>query len=599
VSGARVRALFTLRCLWIWLPLGLAALASLNTLGAGFVWDDSHLIVTNTLVRQASPLPALATDFWQEGERSGFYRPLVSLSYFMEFRLWRLRPGGYHAANLAYHLGAVLAVTLAARALFPGLVAAAVAGIVFGVHPIHTESVAFISGRPDLFAGALLVGAFALYVRGRRRGRQSAGSVGLFAAALLSKEVALAFPLLLLAYETTIGDRAARDAAPSPPRLGRTLAPYLAVAAGYFCLRWLVLGAPFAWGLDHTGFGRRALVALNASGEYLRLLAVPWPPAPDRVADGTVSAWTVASLAALMVLVLGAAWSWRASRVPAFLLAWFLLTLLPASPLVPGRAPQVAERFLYIPSVAWAWLLGWAIGAAREAGWLASAAARRAAVAAGAVAVVAAVGLTAARNRDWRDESHLFRRMAASEPRSYLAPLNLGYLYVRAGDLPRAEAELQRALALRPQSPPALLGLALVESRRGDHDGAIRYAERARDLAPDRDSIHAQLGAIYGTAGRYAEAAASFRESVRRNPRRLESRANLAVALADAGRATEAAEALAEAERVLAAEGVRDPAELRMLAQVRERLFPEPSATRGGGPAARRRPEADMTRRAR
>jgi Flp pilus assembly protein TadD len=574
----------------------LAALAFLDTLGAGFVWDDKHLIVGNTLVRQASPLPALASDFWQEGERTDFYRPLVSLSYFAEFRLWGLWPGGYHAANLVYHLAAVFAVTWAARALFGGAPAAMVAGIVFAIHPIHTESVAFISGRPAVLAGAFLAGAFVLYARARRLNRRaSAGSLVLFAAALLSKEIAVAFPLILVAWELTRPVAVATlppetSAGPAARRLGGRLAPYLALAGAFFCLRWLVLGVPIARGLDRTGFGARSIFALNAFGEYLRLLVLPWPPAPDRVADGAFSTWTIGALAALALIVVGLAWSWRFSRIPSFLFAWFLLTLLPASPLVPGRAPQIAERFLYAPLIAWGWLLGWGTAAAWERGWLRTPARRRVALVAAGVAVAGAIGLTALRNRDWRDEYHLFTRMAASEPRSYLAPLNLGHLHVHAGDPGRAVAEFRRALELRPESPPVLLGLALVESRLGAHERAIRYAERARDLAPQGDLIHAQLGAIYGIAGRYPEAAASFKESVRRNPRRLEARANLAVALADAGRLPEAAEALAEAERVLAAEGVRHPAEAQMLEQVRRRLVPEPSASQGWGPAARRRP---------
>ncbi len=563
----------------LFLPLVLGTLAYVNTLAFGFVWDDKHLIVGNTLVRQASPLPALLTDFWQEGERTDFYRPLVSLAYFLEFRAWKLWPGGYHAANLAYHLGATLAVTWAARLLFASPLAGLIAGVVFAVHPIHTESVAFVAGRPDVLAGGLLVGALALFVRSRRLTRRlSIGSLALCGGALLSKETALVLPLILVAYELTMGDEAGSGSggASAPPRsLARRLSglwPYAATTAAYLCLRWVVLGTPVGRSLDRTGFGARTLIALNALGDYLRLLLIPYPAVPDRLPDRSFSAHTIVTLAVLALVVAALVGSWRSSRTPAFLLAWFLLTLLPASPLVAGRPPQVAERFLYVPSVAWAWLAGWAGAGLWASAWLRQPGARRAAVAAAAGLAVCAVGLTCVRNLDWRDEYHLFTRMAASEPRSYLAPVNLGHLYVHAGRPAEAEAEFRRALGIRPNSAPALLGMALVESRLGAHDVAIRYAERARDVAPQGDLIHAQLGAIYGIAGRYPEAAASFRESVRRNPRRLEARANLAAALADAGRPAEAVDALAEAERVLAAEAYQDPADVQMLAHVRQRL---------------------------
>lgn len=562
--------------LWpVWVPLLLGAAAYLTTLAFGFVWDDKHLIVHNTLIRQASALPALLSDFWQEGEHSGFYRPLVSLSYFVEFRLWRLSPAGYHAANLAYHLLATLAVTWAAQLLSASSLAALVAGTVFALHPVHTESVAFISGRPDVLAGAFLVASFALYVWGlRRTGRVPGWSVALFAAALLCKETALALPAVVAAW-AFLAPEGPPDAGRAPGllhRLGRLLWPYLATAGGYFCLRWVVLGAPLGVPGYQASPGARAVIALNALGDYLRLLVLPFPPAPDRLPDRALSAHSLAALAALALLAAAAAWSRRRSRLPAFLLAWFLLTLLPASPLVPGRPPQLAERFLYIPSVAWAWGLGLGAVALRNSRWLERPARRRAAGLAGVVLAASAAGATAIRSLDWRDEYHLFSRMAASEPRSYLAPLNLGGLALQTGALDQAESEFDRALRLRPNSAPALLGLAFVESRRGDHERAIRYAERARDLAPEGDLVYAQLGAIYGLAGRYAEAATSFRESIRRNPRRLQARGNLVAALADAGRLAEARDALAAAELQLTAESYQDPADIQMIEQLRRRV---------------------------
>lgn len=555
------------------LPLALGVLAYAGVLGSGFVWDDKHLIVSNTLLRQASPLPAIASDFWQEGERTDFYRPLVSLSYFLEFRLWRLAPAGYHAANLAYHLLATLAVTWVAWLLFASPAAAVLSGIVFAVHPVHTESVAFISGRPDLIAGALLGGAFAFYILARARHRRvSAMSLALFTPALLSKEIALAFPAILTAYELTVGAVPAETVRSRARRLASVVWPYLATAGVYLCARVLVLGAVLDRSVDQTGLGSRGVIVVNALGEYLRLLLFPIPAAPDRLPDPAVGAPTIAALAALALLV-GALWeSWPSSRMPSFLFAWFLLTLLPASPLVPGRAPQIAERFLYVPSIAWAWLCGWAGVRLWNSEWCRARARRGIAAALAVVLLAGAIGLTALRNRDWHDEYRLFSRMAASEPRSYLAPLNLGNLYFGAERLPEAEGEFRRALSLRPNSAPALLGLALVESRLGEHDQAIRYAVRARDLAPDGDLIHAQLGAIYGVAGRFREAAASFREAVRRNPRRLQARGNLVAALADGGRPVEARAALAELERRLTAEAYRDPADLQMVLVLQQRL---------------------------
>jgi hypothetical protein len=558
---------------WVWLPPVLGILAYLDAIPSGFVWDDRHLIVENPMLRQPSPLPWLVSDFWQDGRHTDMYRPLVSLSYFLEFRLWKLWPAGYHAANVVLHGLATFTVAGAARLLLGQALAATIAGAVFALHPIHTESVAFISGRTDVLAAAFVVGSFALFLRRRRGdGGASAGSLVLFAAALLCKETAIALPPLLAVWELTLASGDRRPGSGSVRGLAARLGPYVAVTAGYLGLRWIVLGSPTGRAIDPTGLGARAVIALNALGDYLRLLVFAHPAAPDRAPDRQFSVHTVLTIVVVALLATVLVRIRCRTRLPVFLGAWFVLTLLPASPLIPGRPPLVAERFLYVPSAAFAWLAGWA-----GANLWSILRSRRRAVAGAVIAAGAAAGLgvgllTALRNLDWRDEYQLFSRMAASEPRSYLAPLNLGYLYLDAGDLAPAESEFRRALGLRPASAPALVGLGLVASRRGEHDLAIGYAERARALQPEAALVHAQLGAIYGVAGRYPDAVGSFRESIRRNPRRMDARANLVVALADEGRLGEAAAALVDAERVLTAQSYQDPLDVQRLARLRQQF---------------------------
>ncbi len=544
------------------LPLLIGLLAYSSTLSFDFVWDDHHLVVTNTLLRQPSLIHVLTSDFWQEGERTDFYRPLVSLSYFGEFRLWGLVPTGYHAANLAWHLLAVAAVSWAGLILFGSVFAAAVSGMIFAAHPVHSEPVAFIAGRSDLMAGALVVNAVCLYLRGRQR-----SSVLLFGGALLSKETAVILPLLLL-----LADRLVTE-----PRDGWTAAvsrlrPFLVLAGSYLALRWMVLGAPVARGVDGTPMAARLVIALNTLGDYLQLAVLPVPAIPDRIPDSIPSGHTLAT-ALVLVVLLALAWVARhVSPVPLFLLGWFLLTLVPVSPLVPGQPPRIAERYLYLPSAAVAWFAGWAVAALAKTRPGRAPVVRLAGAGLVAALVLGALGATVSRAEDWRDDESLFTRMAAAEPRSYLAAVNLGYIHLHRGHLDRAEALFRRALSLRANAPAAWLGLAVARSRAGDHDRAIAYGLRARALSPEGDLVHAQLGVIYGIAGHYAEAVASFREAIRRNPRRLHPRAHLALALADAGEPAHAVRALQDAERVIAGQRAPHPADVTTLARARGRL---------------------------
>jgi tetratricopeptide (TPR) repeat protein len=547
-----------------------AALAYAATVTFGFVWDDTHLIADSTFVRQPSVVPVLTTQFWQEGEQTDLYRPLVSLSYFLEFRAWGTMPAGYHATNVAAHAAASAMVAWTAWLLFGGTLGAAGAGLVFALHPIHTESVAFISGRPDLFAAALALAALAAHIR-RRREVPVAGPL-LLGLALFCKETALTVPAALVAYELTLGRSAFDRVASTGQRVVR-LWPYAGVTGLVLAARWLVLGTPLGRATDATPPSTRAAMTADAAADYLRWLVFPWPPAPHRLV-GTEAAVIGGLLVG--VIALATVLAWRRSRVPAFLCCWFALTLAPTLPLVLGRAPQVAERFLYIPSIAFAWLCGWGLATARD-----RLRARPRALQLGAAAVALAVGVgaltvTMARAADWQDELHLFTRMTRSEPRSSVGHVNLGYVHDRAGDSRRAAEEFRAALALRPDSGPALLGLALTESRRGAHAEAIAYAERARAVDGRGEFVHAQLGAIYGMAGQFDDAAASSREAIRRNPRRLRPYLNLAFALADGGHAAEARQALGDAERVAASTMAADTAELRTLMHLRHRLQGRP-----------------------
>jgi tetratricopeptide (TPR) repeat protein len=153
----------------------------------------------------------------------------------------------------------------------------------------------------------------------------------------------------------------------------------------------------------------------------------------------------------------------------------------------------MAERFLYLPSVAMALVAGWAGAAAlRRAGlngWRDVSRARepRALLAGGAVALflLAGLALTQYRTEDWRDEEHLFTRMAAASPRSWKAANGLGHVYEDQGYLAAAAAEYRRAMTLNPSAAAPVVSLALVEGRMGLHTEAARHAEAARRLIPD------------------------------------------------------------------------------------------------------------------
>ena len=313
------------------------------------------------------------------------------------------------------------------------------------------------------------------------------------AAAFLSKEPAIVLPAVLVAWEMT---RARPERRPAREMVLRLL-PIVMVAIGSLAIRHLVLGSvggrlggrgpgcPTAW-------PRAWLPSADICCSWWR--RIPPLPTSSSSRSSTWGAWsTVASLAAIAGLAAACALAWRRSRIPAFLLAWFVLTLLPSTPLMPVGPVHMAERFLYLPSAAFALALGWAAArAARARGAPAlgpisrGRSAMRTLLAAGGVALLLVGGLvlTLYRNEDWRDAERLFTRMAESSPRSWKAANGLGHVYEDRGQLPAAAMEYRRAMALRPGAVAPVISLALVESRMGLHEQAKRRAEDARRLDP-------------------------------------------------------------------------------------------------------------------
>ena len=176
-----------------------------NTLSYGFVWDDHFLIGDSYFVRHWSALPKIFTShFWAgHADWKMYYRPLINVTYLVDYHLWGLAPLGYHLTNVITHVAVSLAVLWICSLLLKDWLTGFVAALVFALHPVHSQSVSFIAGRTDLVCTLFVLVAFGLYHRWRTSGRWPAyaGSALAFLAALLSKEVAVMLPFVLLAYE--------------------------------------------------------------------------------------------------------------------------------------------------------------------------------------------------------------------------------------------------------------------------------------------------------------------------------------------------------------------------------------------------------------
>ncbi|MGQ0552510.1 MAG: tetratricopeptide repeat protein [Planctomycetota bacterium] len=517
------------------LPYVIVALAACLAVApareGGFVYDDHYYLLENPAVSgEASvwttPLGTPDQALW---------RPLSVATYRWQ---WPTRVDGvpsavpFRVVNILLHVLTSLILFVLARRWGLGAGGALAAALLFAVHPVHAEAVAWVSGRSELLATGLILAAWCSYLSPSRAGGLLA--VGLTGAALLSKEQALLVPALFLG-----GDLALRQ----PPRW-RRLAALTAAVVALFAARFAVLPqlvpseAPFG----ALSLSERVPVALNILARSFELLL--WP-ADLRVfyPRSEFLGWQPFSLGLLAAAALLTAWLWRRVRPAAAGLLLVPLSLALVLNLVPIGA-TFADRFLYLPSA----LFCLAVGAAAQArGRAEQRAGTGLSLSVLVPLVLVIVALLVCRNAVavFHDDLRLWEHAARLKPDSAHIRYNHGYFLDRAG----------RHLALDPQ-----------------HPGAAEELEASLDLDPG----HLYAGYAHQTLGNIAlrgdgrlhpdlqEAARQYRAAIRRAPGLWDARINLASVAVSAPGLVSPAEGLQAlaifSEELLTAESSDEPA---------------------------------------
>lgn len=504
-----------------------AAAVYANALANGYALDDDFIIRGNPLVHGTSRLDALLLSPWwpQSGE---MYRPLTLLSFALEWEAFGEAPAVFHATNVLLHaLVSVLVAWLVVR-LGGGRGAALAAGIVFAVHPVHVEAVANLVGRAEVLATFFVLAACHLHLARRFRPVvRVAGIAALYLAALGAKESAVTLPALLLVVDA-LRTREERGSAWALLRRNAALLLVLTCTLGaYLAFRQALLGwtgtAPAPYLRDLSVLDRLATAA-RLWPEYLRLLFFPadlsaeWGPDVLRPATwATPMAW--AGLLLVAALVAAAVASWRGSRWVAAAIVWFAAAVFPVSQVPFAVGVLLAERTLYLPSVALAFLFPAAAAVfARERGW----------DRAGAVALAAVVVLLAARTwtrtPTWHSTNAVFERLMRDHPRLWLVEWRAGELLVRAS---RADEALPW------------------------------YRSAMKKVGGGHLAMGVQYGTVLLDLGRAEEAEVVLRRTSASNPAAPAPRVQLASALVATESYREALDALAAAERLRSRADVR------------------------------------------
>ncbi len=505
-----------------------AALPYLNTLLNGFVYDDNRQVLDNPYLKSFHFLPQVfGTTVWSFVGMQGvsnYYRPIMTLGYALCYHLFGPLAYGFHLVNVCLHVGVVILVFLVARRLFNDRALAFFAACLFAIHPIHTEAVAWVAAVTTLDVTFFYLLTFWLLLKlACPRGEVSPwiklAAVVSFALTIFSKEQALTFPLLAMIYEHFFrGDRAETTFRQKVRRYG----DFWLMDLAYVLFRIEHLGA-FApqIQLSRLGWYSSVLSALALVGQYLGKLFWPVQLCAYYVFQKGTSVFeprVLAGIAALAACAIVFALLFQRNRVASFGFLWFFITLSPVLDIRYLAGNVFAERYLYLPSVGFCWLVGWAgvklwraIGPCHST-W------RR-----GLVATSCALGLllaarVVARNRDWRTDVALYSQTLKVSPRATNIRENLGVVAWNHGRIDEAEKQWSLALKLNPNSPITFSNLGLVYAKRKEYQKAEHYFREAMLHKPDYTDPHLNLGSLMMDLGRVEEAERQLRAAVALSP---------------------------------------------------------------------------------
>ncbi|MFZ5477946.1 MAG: tetratricopeptide repeat protein [Myxococcota bacterium] len=518
-----------------------------NALGGELLtWDDALYVTENRRV-QISSLSQLARVWSPEDALAGRFVeffPLRDTLYALLYYGFGLATWPYHLLQIGLHgLACVGVAHLLARWIGPagGLVGA----LLFAVHPVHVESVAWIAALKDPLSTLFVLGSLLAWGRWRDRGSALAwlAALACMAGALLVKSFGVLVPAMLVltdwAFERRRLDaRAVLDKVPFVALAVVALAGFLRVGAAN-----AVMDLPPPGGTAWTGF----LTMTSVYATYLGKLFVPHPLSARYVVHPILTAtdprFVVATVA--IGLVWGASVAaLRHTRVPLFANAWVLACLLLVLRIV--QIPiEMADRYLYLPSIGFCAFAGWAaVGA-----WSAWPGRRPALAAAGIAVACAFVAVSVSRNLVWRTDETLWMDVAEKSPEFTTAWSSLGSYYVRHGRTAEADAALRRALDLDPDNVTALVNLGALRRSEGRLDEALAIFRRVTELEPTRAKGWNNVGSVLIEMNRPVDAEVALERALALDPSYPSALRNLGMARAQRGDRAGATEAFTRGVR--------------------------------------------------
>lgn len=562
------------RLLWVYAFLVCAAVALCfsNAIVNDFTnWDDNKYVTDSELIRTVSfdGVKKIFSSFLV-----GHYHPLTVVSLAIDFAFYGLSPAGYHATSVGIHVLNTLLVFVFFVSLTRNALSASITALLFGIHPLHVESVAWVSERKDVLSVFFYMACLCVYLSSIRSERHRSLRYGmlilLFLAALLSKAQAVTLPVVLLAIDFFEGRRlnpsricekvsffmlslifgiiavlAQRDAGAIldtfpfslPMRLlyacsnlclyiGKLIVPInLSVVYPYPSLAsWSSFLMVLAESLCVVGFvtcGCLGFLSSLAPRQKDAAQAEPTSSMIDRIAFACQRFLDSLSTGRLIRWAVG-------NRSVVFGTVFFLVNIVLHLQILPVGPSRISERYTYLSSVGLFFLVGQAVSWM----WMSPQPARswsRYGFAAALSMYCAFLGYTTIeRNTVWRNSESLWTNVLEQFPQAVTAYLNRGSYYQVKGEAERALADFNAGLALNPNHVPLLSNRCDVFKKLGRLQEAIEDCGKAISLAPTVEIVYTNRGIAYAKLGKSREAFLDFEKAIHLQPTKASSYVNRA-----------------------------------------------------------------------
>jgi protein O-mannosyl-transferase len=509
-----------------------------RTLGFDFVaYDDDYFVYLNPVIQGGLKASAVA---WAFGLHLGNWHPLTWISYLIDRQIFGMHAGGFHAVNVLLHAASSVMLFLALFRMTGRAWRCAIVAAVFALHPLHVESVAWVSERKDVLSTLLEMIALLLYVRYVERPdiRRFLQVCLAFTCSVMAKPMVITFPLILLLVDLWPLQRISWP--PRWPEARRLVIEKIPLLLISLVASVLTVIAQKAYGtvasLESIPLTTRLANAIAEYAVYLKQAV--WPSNLAVLYPTAAPAPGAATVAAIVLLILTAGVVMFARRRPYLVTGWlwYLVMLAPVIGVLQVGVQARADRYMYVPLVGVTLAVVWLIG-----DWIAGHAIWRKAGAVVAAVIVAALAVAAWRQTGyWKDSRTLFEHTLAVTKNNFIITNNLGVVLARAGDDRGAMVQYAKAIAINSDYAEAQGNLGNVMLRARLVDSARPLLEKAVRLKPEFPMAQLDLGIVEASSGNFQSAIAHLNEALRMTPQDPEVHSNLCYALEHVGRIDEA-----------------------------------------------------------